>query len=72
MNKIELKEWYAHEHESSIFVMFNKRYELIWCPSGNELRRIHLIHPEEFLSGPIELPVTPEIYQMLVDHMDDF
>lgn len=70
--KIEIKEWYEHEHDPSVFIMFTKDFEIVWCPSGNELRRGYLENPSDFISGPIEVPITPELWKLISDDMDNF
>ncbi len=69
---IEIKNNYEHIANPSVFVMFNKRYEVVWCYSGNELARIYRDNPEEFISGPLELPITPELDQELTRMMDNY
>ena len=68
----EVKEWYEHVYRSSIFVMMDKDMKLHWCPSGNELRRIYLLDPSQWLSAPTELPISPELDKKIMDWMDDF
>ena len=70
--QIEIKDWYEHEHKSSVFVMFTKTCEIVWCFSGNELRRGYLENPDDFISGPMELPITPALVKKLTDHIEDF
>jgi len=41
----------------SIYVIFRKDWSIEYCMSGNELRRIYLEHPDEFISEPILLPI---------------
>ena len=72
MNNIEIKDWYEHEHSSSVFVMFTKEYEMIWCASGNELRRVYLENPDDYISGPLELAITNDLQKKLHDYYDDF
>jgi len=45
---------------------------VIWCPSGNELRRIYLLDPEGFASGPLELPIPDELKAAVDEAMEDF
>ncbi len=72
MGKLEIKDWYEHEHSQSIFIMFTKDCEVIWHYSGNELRQIYLRDPEEYLSAPIEVAIPDYVGKILTDYDDDF
>lgn len=72
MPKPEIKEWYEHSHPQSIFVMFTKSLEVVWSPSGNELRRVDLLDPEAYASGPLELPIPDEVKEVIDDYCDNF
>ena len=67
MDKIEIKEWYEHQSSPSIFIMFDKDYRVHWCYSGNELRRIYLESPEEWISEPLEVPIPKHLDKTLTD-----
>lgn len=71
MNEIEIKDWYAHEHSPSVFIMFNSEYELVRCYSGNELRRVYVENPERFISGPIEVAIPEYLDKTLKDYYDE-
>lgn len=60
-----LKEFYEHEHSPSVFIMFGKDGTCHWCYSGNELRRIYLESPKEFVSMPIEVPIPDDVNKAL-------
>ncbi len=70
MKEIEIKEFYEHEHTPSIFIMFRKNYQVVWCYSGNELRRAYLQSPDEFISGPLELPIPEHLDQTLTEYYE--
>ena len=72
MANITIKDWYEHEQMPSVFVMFTTEHQVVWCYSGNELRRIYLEAPDNFISGPIELPIPQDLDQKLTEHYDDF
>lgn len=69
---VEIKDWYEHKHSPSIFVIFTKEYEAVWCYSGNELRRIYLESPDSFISEPLELPIPDYLDKRLTEHYDNF
>lgn len=54
---IDIKDDYKHEHNPSIFIMFDSNFQIHWCYSGNVLRQMFLDSPENFISGPIEMPI---------------
>ena len=72
MEQPEIKDWYEHEHDPSIFIMFAKDHQIHWAYSGNELRRVYLEHPENFISGPIEVPIPEYLDQKLTHDLDNF
>lgn len=72
MRELEIKPYYEHEREHSVFVMFRKSTELVWSFSGNELRRVYLLNPEEFMTGPLELEISEELMQKLTEFIDNF
>jgi hypothetical protein len=51
--------------------MFTKDFKLVWCYSGNELRRVYLEHPADFISGPLELPIPEALDQQLTEMYDN-
>lgn len=67
---IEIKEWYEHKQSPSVFIMFDKNYQAHWCYSGNELRRIYLESPDDFISEPLELPIPDHLDKTLTDFYD--
>jgi len=74
-----IKEWYDHppkEEGQGVYVMFTKDGDLKWCPSGNELRRIHEIDPSQWMSGPIFLSLSKaddgRIREFLEDLVNNF
>jgi hypothetical protein len=70
-DEIEIKSSYDHEHSPSVFVMFTKTYQVVWCYSGNELRRVYLERPEDFISEPLELPIPRHLDRRLTARMDN-
>lgn len=70
-NEIVIKDWYAHEHGKSVFVMFDKRGTTHWCYSGNELRRIYLLDPSKWISEPLELPIPDYLDRKLTAMYND-
>jgi hypothetical protein len=72
MSEIKIKDWYEHEHEKSIFIMFRESSEIVWSFSGNELRRIHLENLGKFCSEPIEVALPDYLYEKLSDDLDNF
>ena len=72
MDEPAILSFYEHEHPPSVFVMFTKTYGVVWCYSGNELRRAYLERPDEFLSGPIELPIPEYLDELLTDYYENF
>lgn len=71
MDKPEIKDWYEHEHSPSIFVMFMKEHEIVWSYSGNQLRIMFLKEPDEYVSGPIELPIPSYLDKELTDAIEN-
>ena len=65
-----IPQFYEHRFKHSVFVMFYKDWKTIWCPSGNELRRIYLESPDEFLCPPLELEIPKELSDELTEAMD--
>lgn len=72
MPKIEIKDWYEHAHPQSVFVMFTKTLEVVWSLSGNELRRVYLLDPDAYSSGPLELPIPDELRAVIDEAIDNF
>ena len=70
--KLSIKDWYEHRHSPSVFIMFRKSYEVVWSYSGNELRRVYLLQPEEFISEPIEVPIPKYLDKVLTDLYENF
>lgn len=70
--EIEIKEWYAHEKSPSVFVMFDKNYKAHWCYSGNELRRVYLLDPSQWISEPLELPIPEHLDKKLTSYYDNW
>lgn len=76
-----IKDWYDHEldpwsHEvckrsPSIYVIFRKDWSIVYCESGNELRRLYLDHPEEFISEPLYLAVPRYLKAAMKARLDD-
>ncbi len=71
-SEIEIKDSYKHEHSPSVFVMFDKEFTVHWCYSGNELRRLYLENPDDFVSEPLELPIPDHLDKKLTDLYDNF
>ena len=71
MDKLKIKDFYEHEHSSSVFIMFTKDYEVIWHYSGNQLRQMYLENPEEYISAPIEVAIPDYLDKILTDYDDD-
>jgi len=69
---MEIKEYYEHKYEPSVFVMFNKNYEVMWCYSGNELRRIYLENPADYISEPLELAIPGYLDEKLTDLYENY
>ena len=44
----------------------------LFVKAGNELRRIYLESPDEYISGPLELPITPDLDQRLTEMYDNY
>lgn len=72
MSELKLKEWYEHEHEKSVFIMFDKELRIVWSFSGNALRDAHLAEPDKFISEPIELALPNYLYKILEDDLENF
>lgn len=72
LKDVVIKDHYPHEHSPSIFVMMHKSFQLQWCPSGNELRRIYLESPDDFLSGPIEVPIPKDLDKIITFAYDNY
>jgi hypothetical protein len=72
MTKIEIKDWYEHKNEKSIFIMFTTNNEIVWSFSGNELKRGYLENPEEFCSEPLEVTLPDYLYEKLTDDLENF
>lgn len=69
---IEIKDVYTHEHSPSIFIMFDNVYHVYWCYSGNELRRIYLENPSNWISEPIEVPIPEYLDKELTSLYENF
>jgi hypothetical protein len=72
MEEIVIKDWYKHEQSPSVFVMFDKNFQAHWCYSGNELRRVYLLDPSNWISEPLELPIPAHLDKKLTQMYDDF
>ena len=69
---MEIKELYEHEYSPSVFIMFTKNYECTWCYSGNELRRIYLENPTDYISDPIEVAIPDDLDKKLTELYDNY
>lgn len=67
-----IKDIYEHEHSPSIFIMFDVKFQVHWCYSGNELRRIYLEDPSQWISGPIEVSITDDLDKKLTELYDNW
>ena len=68
----KIKKVYKHARSPSVFIMFDKNFQAHWCYSGNELRRIYLEEPSNWISGPLELPITDDLDKKLTSMMDNY
>lgn len=69
---IEIKTNYPHDHNPSIFIMFDKKYQVHWCYSGNELARIYLEDPSDWISEPLEVPIPEYLDKELTNLYDNW
>lgn len=72
VDKPKIKKWYEHQHSPSVFVMFTKSLKVVWCYSGNVLRQAYLRSPDDFISGPLELPIPDDLNKCLKDILEDY
>ena len=84
--RIVIKEAYDHKRSQvpegearwdyqkypSVYIMFTKKFEVMWCPSGNELRRIYLESPGEFISEPIYVAIPRYLDAAITYAMDHY
>ena len=80
--KIVIKDHYNHKNEPwshevsqkypSIYIMFDKSFNVHWCPSGNELRRIYLENPSNWISEPIYVAIPRYVDAEIKGMMDNF
>lgn len=73
----DVLDWYGHPDEGQgVYVMLHRDGHLSWCPSGNEMRRIHQLKPEAWLTGPVFLPLGTDDHTRFMDefnrHCDRF
>lgn len=67
-----IQEWYDHPTDGQgVYVMYHKTGKFSWCPSGNELRRVYLLDPACWISGPIFLPLSKEDYDRIMKDFKD-
>lgn len=81
-DEIVIKDSYDHKntpwsHEvsqrsPSVYVMFRKDWSIVHCQSGNELRRVYLENPEEFISEPLFLAIPRYLDAKMEDLIDNF
>ena len=81
-DSIVIKEQYDHHNSPwsyevskrspSIYIMFRKDWTVIHCPSGNELRRIYLENPEEYISEPIYVAIPQYLKKEMDDAIDNW
>jgi hypothetical protein len=81
-DQILIKDWYDHKNEPwshevstrspSIYVFFKKDFFIVHCSSGNELRRIYLANPDEFISEPLYLAIPRYLKAKMDEWIDNF
>jgi hypothetical protein len=81
-DEIVIKQRYDHKNVSwslevstrspSIYVMFRKDWTIVHCESGNELRRIYLENPDEYISEPLYLAIPRYLKAKLDELVDNF
>jgi hypothetical protein len=79
---IVIKESYDHKNQPwsyelakqspSMYIMMDKNFRVIHCPSGNELRRIYLENPEEYISEPIYVAIPRYLDKEITKAMDNW
>lgn len=69
---MEIKDYYEHEHNPSVFIMFTREGECMWCYSGNELRRIYFEDPSNYISTPIEMSIPDDLDKKLTEMYDNY
>jgi hypothetical protein len=70
----QIQDRYTHPKEGEgqgVYIMYQKNGNFSWCPSGNELRRVYLLDPTQWISGPIWLPLSPEDKKRIMDHFEE-
>lgn len=81
-DEIVIKEWYDHKNQPwshevstrspSIYVMFRKDFTLVHCCSGNELRRVYLENPDEYISEPLYLAIPRYLQARIEEWIENF
>ena len=67
-----IQDRYDHPAEGQgVYVMYHKTGSFQWCPSGNELRRVYLLDPTIWISGPIFLPLSKEDHSKIMQNFRD-
>lgn len=71
----EILDGYPHppkEEGQGVYIMVDTNGKSHWCPSGNELRRVYLLNPSLYLTGPIYVPLSKVDKDRLFKWMDDY
>jgi hypothetical protein len=67
-----IQDSYGHPTDGQgVYVMYHKTGKFSWCPSGNELRRVYLLDPTEWLTGPIFLPLSKEDHTRIIENFNE-
>lgn len=51
--------------------MFTKNYEAVWSYSGNNLASFYKRNPDDYISGPLELPIPEHLDRILTDYYNN-
>jgi hypothetical protein len=61
---------YAGEEGQGVYTMLDAKGKLHWCPSGNELRRVHELNPSRWLTGPMFTALSVEDHKRFMDEFN--
>lgn len=74
-----IQDWYNHpqyctpkQEGQGRYIMIDMHMRMHQCSSGNELRRIHELNPEKWLTGPMWMPLSQEDYDRIKAREDHF
>ena len=69
----DIAESYGHPPAGElkgVYTMLDSRGKLHWCPSGNEMRRVHELNPDMWATGPLFFQMSDEDYERFMESFE--